>query len=243
MAKKNYRPTAAARKKVEEKRLAQKQAKRLAIWQQYKKQIIIAAVAVVAAIIVLALAIDYFYVPSGSLRTFLGKPEGIDETSVVREMNGNYYEFARMTTPEGYEVADYGMELSDDPNERYLYFETADEARAINNVYVCGVEDRTGSEMLSTLSTSGIYTNFTEPQKKTIGGVEVDCMYTCTELSDEEGNPSGEFYASLIMYADTIKDSTVLVNCSSSRVPEEELPTEEAMYAEIEAILSCLTMP
>ena len=242
MAKKNYRPTAAARKKVEEKRLAEKQAKRLAIWQQYKKQIIIGAMAAVVAIVLLILAIDYFYVPAGSLRTFMGNPLGGDETSIIREMDGHYYEFGKMTQPEGYEAADYGMELSDDPNETYFYYKTTDESSAINNVYVCGVENRTGSDMLTNLTGSGLYESFTEPQKKEIGGVEVDSIYTRTALTDQEGNPTGEYYATLVMYADTIADSTILINCGSLQVTEDLLPTEEAMYAEAEKILSCLSL-
>lgn len=243
MAKKNARPTMSARKKVEEKKLAEKQAKRLAFWQQYKKQIILGTVAAIVAIVALVLLVDYVYMPSGSIRTFLGKPLGGDETSIVREMNGHYFEFAKMEQPEGYEVADYGMQLSQDPEEKYRYFETADEARAIKSVYVSGVEERQGTEMLDSLSGMGLYTVFNGPTTAEIGGKTVYYAYTDTALKDENGVETGDHYASLIAYVDTIRDSSVLVSCGSAQVAAELLPTEEAMVAELEGILSSLQLP
>ncbi len=243
MAKKNARPTMSARKKVEEKKLVEKQAKRLAFWQQYKKQIIIGAAALVVAIVALVILIDFCYVPKGSVRTFMGKPQNVTENMILREMDGHYFQFATMEQPEGYEVADYGMQLSNDPAEQYRYFETADDTRAVKSVYVCGVEDRQGSEMLDSLSGMGLYKVFNGPTTAEIGGKTVHYAYTATALMDENGAETGEHFASLIAYIDTIRDSSVLVNCGTAQVAEELLPTEEAMVAELEGILNSLQLP
>ena len=243
MAKKNYRPSAAARKKVEEQKYAEKQAKRLAIWQQYKKQIIIGAVAAVVAIILLILAIDFFYMPAGSLRTFMGKPSDISETSIMRGIGKHYYELGNMTTPEGYAPADYGMELSSDPYESYFYYETEDETRAINNVYVSGVEGKSGKDMLSVLGSSGLYETMVQKEDAQIAGHTVDYLYATSAAYGDDSQPTGEYYSMLIIYADTIANSTVLVNCTSSQVLPERLPTEEALLAEAEGILASLQLP
>jgi len=243
MAKKNSRPTAAARKKVEEQKLAQKQAKRLAFWQQYKKQIIIGAAAAVVAIILLVLAIDFFYMPSGSLRTFMGKPSDVSETAIVRGIGKHYYELGNMTAPEGYAPADYGMTVSSDPYENYFYFETEDETRAVNNIYVCGVEEKSGADMVAMLAGSGVYNTVSEARQAEIAGKKVDYLYATSPVYDENGETTENSYAMLICYADTIRNSSVLVNCSSAQIPTEQLPTEETMLAEVEVILGNLQMP
>ena len=243
MPKKNYRPTASARKKVEEQKLAQKQAKRLAIWQQYKKQIIIGAAAAVAAIILLILAIDFFYMPAGSLRTFMGKPSITDETSIVRGMNGHYFELGKMSAPEGYAPADYGVDMTQDPYENFFYFVAEDESRAINNVYVAGVEERTGAEMVASLATSGVYATCTEPREAEIAGHKVNYIYATSPTYDENGQPAEESFAMLIVYADTIRNSTILLSCTSSQATPDLLPTEETLVAEAEQILAALQLP
>ena len=243
MAKKNYRPTAAARKKVEEQKLAEKQAKRLAFWQQYKKQIIIGAAAAVAAIILLVLAIDFFYMPAGSLRTFMGKPSDVSETAIVRGIGKHYYELGNMTTPEGYASADYGMDMTSDPYENFFYYETEDESRAVNNVYVCGVEEKTGADMVATLAGAGIYETVSEARQVEIAGKKVDYIYATSSVYDENSQPTDMAYSMLICYADTIRNSTVLVNCSSAQVLKDQIPTEEALLAEAEVILGNLQLP
>lgn len=243
MPKKNHRPTAAARKKVEEQKLAQKQAKRLAIWQQYKKQIIIGAAAAIAAIIVLALAIDFFYMPAGSLRTFMGKPTITDETSLVRGMNGHYFELAKMSAPEGYAPADYGVDMTQDPYENFFYFVAEDDTRAIKDVYVSGVEGRTGADMVASLSSSGVYETCSEPREAEIAGHKVNYLYATSPTYDENGQPAEESFAMLIMYADTIRNSSVLLSCTSAQATPDLLPTEEALVADAEQILASLQLP
>ncbi len=239
MAKKNYRPTAAQRKKVADKQLAEKLAKRREIWQKHQKQIIAGAVIAVVAIIVLALAIDYFYVPAGATRTFLGSPIGLSENALVRNIENRYYEFGYVNAPEGYAAADYGMDMTSDPHETFFYFETADESRAVNNVYVSGVENRKAADMVSMLTTSGLYNTITEGKTVEIGGKEVSYVYTQSPISDEADAP---YFSSLVMYVDTIADSCVLVTCSSAHMAQADLPTEEAMLAETEVIFSALTI-
>lgn len=243
MAKKNYRPSAAARKKVEEQKLAEKQAKRLAIWQQYKKQIIIGAVAAIVAIVLLILAIDFFYMPAGSLRTFMGKPSDISENAIVRGIGKHYYELGQVTAPEGYAPADYGMELSSDPYENYFYYETEDETRAVNNIYVSGVENKNGKEMLDVLSGSGLYETVSQKTDVELGGHKVNYLYATSPAYGEDSQPTGEYYSMLIVYADTVAHSSVLFNCTSALHLPEELPTEEAMVAEADVLLASLQLP
>ena len=103
MAKKNSRPNLAARKSASKKAEEKKIAAQKAYWEAHKKQILTIAAIVVAAIIVLALAIDYLYVPANSVRDFMGNTIGVNENAIIRELNGRYYEFGTMDQPAGYE--------------------------------------------------------------------------------------------------------------------------------------------
>ena len=84
---------------------------------------------------------------------------------------------------------------------------------------------------------------FNGPTTAEIGGKTVYYAYTDTALKDENGVETGDHYASLIAYVDTIRDSSVLVSCGSAQVAAELLPTEEAMVAELEGILNSLQLP
>ncbi len=237
MAKKNYRPTAAQRKKVADKQLAEKQAHRRAVWQKNQKQIIIGAVIAVVAIIAIALAVDYFYVPANSVRSFLGKPLGLSENAIVRCIDGKYYEFGTVEAPAGYAAADYGMDMTSEPYETFYYYETTEEGRAVNSVYVTGVENREGANMATMLVGSGLYQTITDVRTVNLAGYEVHYVYTNSPISADEGAP---YFATLVMYVNSIADSCVLVTLSSAHMPQAELPTEEAMFAEAEAILSAV---
>ena len=45
------------------------------------------------------------------------------------------------------------------------------------------------------------------------------------------------------MYADTVKDSCVLINCTSGHLTQDQLPDEAAMLAEAEKLVACLKLP
>jgi len=236
MAKKNYRPHHSNRKLHEEK----KQAQRRAFYQKYKKQIWIGAAAAVAAVLLIALAIDFFYVPAGALRTVMGKVQGVQPNSIVREMDGNYYEMGKMDPPAGFHPAEFGVEMTKNEQDQNLYFENEDASSPINNVYVSGVTKRTGTEMLEMLQTSYNYDVQTEPKAADIAGHKVNYMYV--QCPTDSNNPT-EYFAALIMYVDTLHDSSVMLRCSSAYLPLEELPAEEEMLSQTEGIFSALKLP
>lgn len=235
MAKKNSRPNLAARKKAtkaaEEKQLAA----RKAYWEAHKKQILTIAGIALAAIIALCLLVDYCYVPSYSVRDFMGNMVGVKENALLRKLGDRYYEFATVNTPEGYAPAENNLGILTDENETFFYFETEDEARAVQNVYTIGVKDRTAADMLELVSGSFNYEVQTENKVATIGGHEVHYYYA--QGLESEENPD-VFIATMTCYVDSVKDSCVLVSLGSVEGALEELPTEEAMLAEAEAIFA-----
>ena len=219
-----------------------KRAQRKAFIEKNRKQLIIAAIVAVVAIVAIAFAVDYFYMPGGSLRQFMGKVYGVEDNMVVREMNGNYYEFARMDVPEGFKEEEYTSFTAKDM-EKQFYFAAEDENRAIDSVYVVGVKEKTGEHMVAELtvsSSASYYSMMSEPRKAQIAGFDVNYFYA---QSDGEMADTAECNAFLVMYVDTIQGSSVLVNCSGAAETVADLPTEEAMLAEAENILSSLTLP
>lgn len=241
MAKKNYRPSMTARKKVEEQRLAEKRAKRRSFLAKYKKQLIIAAVALVAAIVVISIAWDFFYVPNGALRTFMGKVQDVQPNSLVRKIDGQYYEMGRMDAPEGYVAADYGTQLAQDPQEQNLYFENTVEDAAIDNVYVSAVANRTGNDMVTMLAASGLYEVTNEGHDVQMGDYTVNYLY-CQNPSVPEDETNEDYYAMLVVYVDNGNGSCLMANATSDSALQADLPTEEEMAAEMESILAALTI-
>lgn len=221
-----------------------KRAQRKAFVEKNKKQLIIAGIAAVIALVLLIIALDYFVTPGGSLRMFMGKLEEVPQNMVVRELNGHYFEFATMDAPEGYRAEEFASSFTSDDREQLLYFVTDDENRVINNVYVAGVKEKTGANMVAELTasvTASYYTSVSEPRNAQIGGHEVNYFYAHSPLGAGDGT---EFGSLLVMYVDTVHDSSVLINCSTASFPDEaSLPTEEAMLAEVDAILSHLKLP
>jgi len=239
MAKKNSRPNLAARKsaskKAEEKKIAQQKA----YWEAHKKQILTIAAIAVVAIIAMALVIDYLYVPSNSVRDFMGNLIDTKENAIIREIDGRYYELGTMDQPAGYEAADYGIEMTSDEKETYFYYEAVEEGKAVDSAYVIGVKERTAAAMLEAISLTFNYEEQTENKQVSIGGHDVHYFYSKGMQSEE--NP--DIYAATITaYIDTIKNSCVLVSLSSEDGTLDTLPTEEAMLAEAEAIFASLTI-
>lgn len=223
-------------------RQERKRAQRKAFYDQHRKTILITAVSAIVALILIVLAVDYFYVSEGAMRTFLGNLCGVEDSMVIREVNGNYYELARMETPEGYQPEAYVSAFTADDREQLLYFVAEDDSRLINNVYVAGVKEKKGADMVAelTASSSAYYAMVSDPKSAQIGGYDVNYFFAHTLYSSSEED---QYSALLVMYVDTVQNSTVLVNCATSAMAEADLPTEEAMLAEAEIILSGLTLP
>jgi len=241
MAKKHQsRPSAAARKKYEEKKLAERIASRKKLFEKYKKQILIGGAALIAAVIVIVLAVDFFYAPNGSMRVFLGNVMGAVETSVIREIDDLYYEMARMETPDGYTPEPYQLFVNGETQERNRYFITDDESRAIQSLYVTGVKSKTAAEMIETvMKQSSSYTFQGEAKQAEIAGHPVHYLYVQNVASDEDNSIMS---ASLLIYVDSVADSSVLFSCTSGKMLQEELPAEEVLLAEAESLMTGLTV-
>lgn len=239
MAKKNSRPNLAARKSASKKAEELKIAQHKAYWESHKKQILTIAGIAVAVIVVLALIIDYVYVPANSVRDFMGNLIGVKENALIREMDGRYYEFGTMDTPEGYTPADYGASMTNDDKETYFYYEAAEEGKAVDNAFVIGVKDQTAANMIGMISATFNYEEQTENKNATIGGQDVHYFYSKGMVSEETPDV---FVANITAYVDTVKDSCVLVSMSSVEGALDELPSEEAMLADAEGIFASLTI-
>ena len=237
MAKKNSRPNLAARKSASKKAEEQKIAQQKAFWEAHKKQILSIAAIAVAVIAVLCLAIDYLYVPAYSVRDFMGGLLDVKENAIIRGIDGRYYELGAMNQPEGYEPADFGADMTSDPHETYFYYETTEEGKAVNDAFVIGVVERTAAEMLESISLTFNYEEQTENKQAVIGGHDVHYFYSKGLVSEEKPDV---YTANITSYVDTVKDSCVLMSLSSVEGALDELPTEEAMLAEAEAIFACL---
>ena len=240
MAKKHQRREhVSVRKKREEE---QKLAKRREFYQQHKKQLWTGVIAAAAAIVLIWLAVDFFYCPGGSMRMFLGRLMDVEENAIIRNLGSTksplYFNLGSFDAPEGY-TSDPDYNPPSDENEHNFYYYTDDTDRVIHDVFVSGVKDKTSAEMAETIANSGMYSSLSEKRTAEIAGHQVTYLYA-------QGNPSSEdssvYYAVLIMYVDTVKDCSILINCTSHRGALEELPAEEAMVAEAEAILANLTV-
>ena len=239
MAKKNSRPNYAARKSANKKAEEQKLAQRKAYWESHKKQILTLAAAVVAVIAVLALIIDFVYVPAYSVRDVMGNLVNAKENALIREIDGRYYEFGTMDTPAGYVAADYGMAMTSDENETLFYYEAAEEGKAAVSAYLIGVKERTAADMVEAISATFNYEELSELKNATIAGHDVHYFYSKGLLSETEPDI---YTANITAYVDTIKDSCVLVSLASEKGALDALPTEEALLADAEAVFAALTI-
>ena len=239
MAKKNSRPNLAARKSASKKAEARKLAQQHAFWEANKKQIITIGSIVLAAIIALALIIDYCYVPANTVRTFMGNLVGMKDNALVREIDGLYYEFGTVETPEGYEAADFGSDMTGDENETNFYFVATDDAKVVKTVYTIGVKERDAASMIETVAGSFNYTEQSENRVAQIGGHDVHYFYA-KGLQNEE--VADVYIATMTCYVDTIEGSCVLFSLTSDAGALETLPTEEAMLADAEGIFASLTI-
>lgn len=241
MAKKyQHREHVSVRKKREEE---QKLQKRQEFYAAHKKQMIAGVVAAIVAVVLIWAAVDYFYTPGGSIRMFMGKLIGVEDSWIVRNLGTTkhplYFKFGEVETPEGYTLdADYSV--SSDKTEQSFYFNADDENAVIQSVYYAGVKEKTSQEMLETVRTSGIYTSVTETKEVQLGGVPMHYVYA---QMNPDSNDASVFSAMLLMYADTVKDSCVLMNCNSAHLPQEQLPSEEEMLAAAERLAACLKLP
>ncbi len=241
MAKRYHQRThVSIRKKKEEE---QKLQKRRAFYQKHKKQLIAGGAALLALIVGVWLAVDYFYAPAGSLRMFMGNLVGVEQDWLVRNLGTSrsprYYKFGEFTPLEGYADQSADNNFSSDKKEQSFYYAAEDEAATVQRVYVSGVKEKTGEEMIETLLTSGTYTETGEAKTGALAGIPVRYLYTIQENTE----PAGTYTAALVVYADTVQHSSVLVNLFSGKAAKDALPGEDAMVAEAEEILAHLTLP
>lgn len=241
MAKKHQRREhVSVRKKKEEELKLQK---RQAFYAAHKKQIFIGVVAAVLVIALGWMAIDYFYTPGGSIRMFMGKLIGVEDSWIVRNLGTTkhplYFKFGQVDAPEGYTLdADYSV--TSDKSEQSFYYNADDESAAVQSVYYAGVKEKTSQEMLDTVMNSGMYASLSEAKETEIAGMKVHYVYA---QMNPDSTDASVFSALLIMYADTVKDSCVLINCTSGHLTQDQLPDEAAMLAEAEKLVACLKLP
>lgn len=239
MAKKNSRPNLAARKKANKAAEEKKLAARKAFWDAHKKQILTIAGIALAVIIAVSLIVDYCYVPSYSVRDFMGNLINVNENALIREIDGRYYEMGSFENFEGYVPTESTVGMISDDKETYYFFDAEDETKAIQSIYTIGVKDRTAADMISMVSQSFQYDVQTENKTAQIGGHDVHYFYSQGMNSSETPDI---LVASLTCYVDSIKDSCVLISLSSAPGAADTMPTEEAMLAEAESIIASFTI-
>lgn len=238
MAKKYQRRThVSVRKKQEEEK---KLAERRAFFAKHQKSISIGLIALAVVLLAVILLVYFFYAPAGAMNR--AALSSAPENAIIRNLGSNgsprYYTFGTMDTPAGY-VPDTEFSTLTAPEQNFS-FNAESEDRAIQSVYVTGVKNRTGADMAAEVAASSFYASISEVKRIEIAGYTLHYLYA-------QGNPNQEddsiFYSVLVMYVDTLADSSILVNCSSAYAALEEIPSEEALLAEMEDILSCLKLP
>lgn len=241
MAKKHQRREHVSVRRKKEEQLKLK--KRQDFYAAHKKQIITGIVAAIVAIVLIWVGVDYFYTPGGSIRMFMGNLIGVEENWLVRNMGTTkkplFFKFGEVDAPEGYTLDnDSEYTVKSENQEQSFYYIADDETATIQNVYFAGVKEKTGAEMIETVTSSGMYTSISEGKTTEIAGMPIQYVYaTMADSSD-----STLFSSLLVMYADTVKDSSVLINCTSFRGTEDGIPGEEAMLAAAESLVSCLKL-
>ena len=174
---------------------------------------------------------------------FMGKLIGVEDSWIVRNLGTTkhplYFKFGQVDAPEGYTLdADYSV--TSDKSEQSFYYNADDESAAVQSVYYAGVKEKTSQEMLDTVMSSGMYASLSEAKETEIAGMKVHYVYA---QMNPDSTDASVFSALLIMYADTVKDSCVLINCTSGHLTQDQLPDEAAMLAEAEKLVACLKLP
>jgi len=251
MGKKKYvnpRAAQAHRRNVEKAEYRKKQAANKALWDKHGKTIIIAGVAALVLIIAVWLGCKWFVGPNGSIPNFFGTLRGVEDNWVVTNTgttrNPTYYHLASFDTPEGYTWdPDYRITTSNELNKS-LYFEANAEDSVVDHIYVSGVKNKSAKEQMEALMGYTFHKESSEAVTANIGGHDVTYAYfvydNSTEESDPENPPS---YSSITCYVDTVQNSSVLLLVNSPTVPQSEVPSQEALMAEVEKLLPLLKLP
>jgi len=243
--KRDYRAEAAHRKNVEQAQYLKQAAKRKAFWNAHKKQILIGGAAVILAAILIWLGCKFFVGPGGSIPNWFGTLRGVEENWIVQNLgSGNsdarYYKLAEYDQPEGYTL-DPEYKISADKLNKSRYFEADSEDKLIQTVYVGGVKNMTGAAQVEYLKGAGLFENIGEETTATLGGYDVNYMYTVTDdTPDVEDEASKEGYASLCVYVDTVQNTSVMLMMNSAHVPLAEVPSCEDMLAQADSLVALL---
>ena len=249
MGKKKYvnpRAAQAHRRNVEQAAYRKKQAATKALWDKHGKKIITAIVAAVVLIIAIWLGCKFFVGPNGSLPNFFGELRGVQDNWIVTNTGSSsrptYYHFGSFDTPEGF-TWDPDYRISTNDLSKTLYFEANAEDSIVDHIYVSGVRNQSAQEQMDALMAYAFHKENSEPVTANVGGHDTVYAYFVYNNMDENGEETSEYYASITAYVNTVQDSCVLVLLNTPVMAKEELPTQEALVAELEKVLPLLTLP
>lgn len=150
----------------------------------------------------------------------------------------NYQHLADFTIPAGYTQTDYS--LYSDGVQQDFFCVADDPARLVQDVYVTGAKGIVASQYPATILAYGIHKEAGEPRTLTINGMECSMLYLVSDESEWSGE--GMAIAHLSFYFDTGKNACVSATFRSGTMPADQLPDEDAMLAEAEALISGLTL-
>lgn len=255
MAKKKYDYRAAQAHKRNQQKIAdaKAKAKQKEFFQKYGKQVIIGVVAAIVVIVAIWLGCKWFVGPGGSIPNWFGTLRNVEENWIVTNTgttrSPKYFKLGEYDAPEGYTLdPDYAG--SSDPLNQFQYYTPNDEASPIESLYVSGVKNTSAADMITNVL--GLYGENGGAKQSTIGGHDVHYAYitmdTTVDQMDEEGNvietaeEDKTGTSMLVMYTDTVQNSSVLVMLSTKEAPLAEVVAEDVLLAEAEKVLPLLTV-
>lgn len=254
----DYRAREAHRKNAEKAALAKKKAQRDAYLKQNGKKLAAIIVAAVLALTLVICCCKWFVSPDGHINIMFGQLRGAGDNWIVTnlaETNGgqSYFKLGTFDMPENYvREADNGG-LSTDKLARAFYIHPTDETAPISSVYICGIKNTTGEEMLNKVLSYGMSEEVSEVRRATIGDTDLvyawfhyDTTATDKNLTEEElaKIPEEERtgYSALVAYADTIKGSSVVFNISSVKGAYRDALSEDELLPTLEEMVSRTTL-
>lgn len=254
----DYKAREAHRKNAEKAALAKKKAQRDAYLKQNGKKLTVIVIAAVLALTLVICCCKWFVSLDGHINIMFGQLRGVGDnwivTNLAESKNGqSYYKLGTFDMPEGYvKDADNGG-MNSDKLARSFYIRPTDETDRISSVYICGIKNSTGEEMMNKVLSYGMSEKASEIRRATIGDTELvyawfhyDTTATDKNLTEEELAliPENERagYSALVAYADTVKGATVLFNISSVKGLYQDAPTEEELLPTLEQMVGRTTL-
>lgn len=255
MAKKKYDYRAVQAHKRNQQKIAdaKAKAKQKEFFQKYGKQVIIGVVAAIVVIVAIWLGCKWFVGPGGSIPNWFGTLRNVEENWIVTNTGTTsrpkYFKLGEYNAPEGYTL-DPDYNGSSDPLNQAQYYNANDEAAPVTSLYVSGVKNTSAEDMLASVLV--LYGENTGAKQATIGGHDVHYAYvsmdTTVDEMDEEGNvietpeENKTGTSMLVMYIDTVQNSSILVMLGTDEGPLADIVSEEVLMAEAERVLPLLTI-